>query len=594
MQAMPNTLNMIAKRGMTFNRYYVPYPLCCPSRVSLLTGRYAHNNGVKGNIQPNGGYFGFSFRAAMTPQPRHLAAGRRLPHDPRRQVPQRLRRRAVRQRHRRAARLGRLAHGAQGRHQPLLLRLHAQQQRPARRALRRLRHLGTARIRRPRRHRLPLRTAQRPALLLRDRHADQHRSPGAAAAPRPNSPSTCSSTTPPRTATSAARPGRSRHRATTTGSRARRFPHNRSEGFAEGNVSRQAELHPRSALPLAQRHPHLPRLLRKALESLRSIDDGVKLILDTLGWLQRLRNTYVIFTSDNGFFFGEHRLIGGKFLAYEPSTHLPFLIRGPDISAGQRNRRAGRQHRRRPDHPRAGRRRSRQEHRRALDGALPARPRTAHACARSSSSPSSRPPTWKPNGAIAEPGDQRNRPAAVEAAAATASILAPPKDYEGIRLGPYKYIAWPNGEKELYDLEKDPNELNNIVRIPNYFPVRNFLHRELRERLENCVGRACREEAAEIPLTRQANASSRSAKKKREQREKRKEQKEQTAEQLSAERYLITARTSPLETASRPRRRSAPRPCRRGGRRSRSPSSSPRSRRSGRPRRPRRLSRPRL
>jgi arylsulfatase A-like enzyme len=62
--AMPNTLALIAGKGMTFNRYYVSYPLCCPSRVSLLTGRYAHNNGVKGNIQPNGGYFGFSFRAA--------------------------------------------------------------------------------------------------------------------------------------------------------------------------------------------------------------------------------------------------------------------------------------------------------------------------------------------------------------------------------------------------------------------------------------------------------------------------------------------------------------------------------------------------
>ena len=43
-------------------------------------------------------------------------------------------------------------------------------------------------------------------------------------------------------------------------------------------------------------------------------------VMDTLGTLHRLRNTYVIFTSDNGFFFGEHRLIGGKFLAYEPAT----------------------------------------------------------------------------------------------------------------------------------------------------------------------------------------------------------------------------------------------------------------------------------
>src|SRR4051794_9226279 len=33
LQAMPNTLNMIAKRGETFNNYYVSYPLCCPSRA---------------------------------------------------------------------------------------------------------------------------------------------------------------------------------------------------------------------------------------------------------------------------------------------------------------------------------------------------------------------------------------------------------------------------------------------------------------------------------------------------------------------------------------------------------------------------------
>src|SRR3954466_6089739 len=64
LRVMPNTQDLIAKRGETFNRYYVFYPLCCPSRVSLLTGRYAHNNGVKGNVQTDRRYFGFSFRAA--------------------------------------------------------------------------------------------------------------------------------------------------------------------------------------------------------------------------------------------------------------------------------------------------------------------------------------------------------------------------------------------------------------------------------------------------------------------------------------------------------------------------------------------------
>ena len=70
------------------------------------------------------------------------------------------------------------------------------------------------------------------------------------------------------------------------------------------------------------------------LESLRDIDDGVRQIIGTLSQTGRLQNTYVIFASDNGFFFGEHRLLGGKFLAYEPATHLPLLIRGPGIKPG--------------------------------------------------------------------------------------------------------------------------------------------------------------------------------------------------------------------------------------------------------------------
>ena len=65
-------------------------------------------------------------------------------------------------------------------------------------------------------------------------------------------------------------------------------------------------------------------------------------------------------------------------------------------------------------------------------------------------------------------------------------MVAPPKNYYGIRLGPYKYIEWPDGEKELYDITNDPYELNNIVRDPDYSPIRTFLHTEL-ERLEDLL-----------------------------------------------------------------------------------------------------------
>ena len=66
-QATPYTLLLLANRGKTFNRDYVPYPLCCPSRVSLLTGRYAHTHNVRGNVPPNGGYTGFKAPRRPTP-----------------------------------------------------------------------------------------------------------------------------------------------------------------------------------------------------------------------------------------------------------------------------------------------------------------------------------------------------------------------------------------------------------------------------------------------------------------------------------------------------------------------------------------------
>ena len=41
---------------MRFKRSYVSYPVCCPSRATYLTGQYAHNHGVMGLYPPTGGY----------------------------------------------------------------------------------------------------------------------------------------------------------------------------------------------------------------------------------------------------------------------------------------------------------------------------------------------------------------------------------------------------------------------------------------------------------------------------------------------------------------------------------------------------------
>src|SRR5215207_6121922 len=54
--AMPNVQSLIAGQGTSFNRAYVSFPLCCPSRVTLIRGQYMHNHGVRGNFPPQGGW----------------------------------------------------------------------------------------------------------------------------------------------------------------------------------------------------------------------------------------------------------------------------------------------------------------------------------------------------------------------------------------------------------------------------------------------------------------------------------------------------------------------------------------------------------
>lgn len=54
---MPQTRRLVADQGATFERYYVEQSTCCTSRASILSGEYTHNHGVRGNHYPAGGFF---------------------------------------------------------------------------------------------------------------------------------------------------------------------------------------------------------------------------------------------------------------------------------------------------------------------------------------------------------------------------------------------------------------------------------------------------------------------------------------------------------------------------------------------------------
>jgi N-acetylglucosamine-6-sulfatase len=74
---------------------------------------------------------------------------------------------------------------------------------------------------------------------------------------------------------------------------------------------------------------------RRRAETLLAADDMVGAIIAELQSKNLLNNTYIIFTSDNGFFNGEHRIPVGKHLVYEEAERVPLVIRGPSVPAGE-------------------------------------------------------------------------------------------------------------------------------------------------------------------------------------------------------------------------------------------------------------------
>src|SRR6201996_987958 len=545
--AMPNTLQMLGEQGVTFTRYYTPYSLCAPSRVSLLTGRYAHNDHVQGNVPPNGGWTRFQSRQAYS---HNLAtwlqgAGYRTIH------------------------IGKILNGygdapySPGTEEPpgwsswhtilnsdtdhyaygYLLNNNGVVEGPygnsgswETREYGEIDDAGCPYA--------PLNG--KPCYYETDKFNQLAVEELAATSPEQPFYMQVDYTSPHGDFRKPAGPQpATRHIGRFAGAP---LPDSRAEGFNEGNVNDKPRFI-REAPYLNATEIHTYRVYyQNCLESLISVDEGVKEILDELGATGRLRNPYVIFTSDNGFFFGQHRLVGGKFLAYEPSTHLPLIIRGPGIKPDTQSGQLVNTTDIAPTilelaevapdksidgvslvpylkEPSLRSRRPllfesfvetndvEQDGQAASTGETTAAERAASGPAR---------------------GKLLKGAAAPKDPSAHASEVAPPKNYYGIRLGPYKYIEWPDGEKELYDINTDPYELNNIVRDPNYFPIRAFLHTEL-ERLETCSGRTCQEVAPKLPLTQKAQRELK-LEKEREQREREREREQREKEKRERER----------------------------------------------------------
>ncbi|HEX2689654.1 MAG TPA: sulfatase [Kofleriaceae bacterium] len=76
-------------------------------------------------------------------------------------------------------------------------------------------------------------------------------------------------------------------------------------------------------------------LYRKRLQTMLAVEDLVSNVIDTLTARGQLDNTYIFFTSDNGFHQGQHRLTSGKNTAFDEDLLVPLIVRGPGVPAGQ-------------------------------------------------------------------------------------------------------------------------------------------------------------------------------------------------------------------------------------------------------------------
>jgi hypothetical protein len=181
------------------------------------------------------------------------------------------------------------------------------------------------------------------------------------------------------------------------------------------------------------------------------VDDLVAAVVGKLGAQGVLSNTYIVFTSDNGWHHGEHRIKSGKSKPYEESIRMPLLVRGPGVQAGTTTDKL------------------------TLNTDFF--------------------PTFTDLAGLTTPEyvDGRSLRPVLQGNATswrTAVLLEIRSSILGIRTSDgRKYIEYGDGFKEYYDLKADPNELRNLVYYGEVSPA--ALASRL-QALKGCSGDTCR------------------------------------------------------------------------------------------------------
>ena len=233
-------------------------------------------------------------------------------------------------------------------------------------------------------------------------------------------------------------------------------------------------------------------------------DETIENLYNTLRTINQLDNTYIVFTSDNGFHLGQHRLPAGKQTAYEEDIHLPLIVRGPDVPQGQIVQHLTGNIDLAPTFADwAGAKAPEFIDGRSLAPLLRSKPPAPSAWRQAflvehwleSNQPQQR------NDTMLEPIDH-DQSAKIQNAKRTASqqrrqarqSLAGDRipEFHGLRTNDYTYVEYITGEREFYDLKNDPAQLNNLAETVKASLLKEFAGRLAK--LKNCRGAECRME----------------------------------------------------------------------------------------------------
>ena len=108
----------------------------------------------------------------------------------------------------------------------------------------------------------------------------------------------------------------------------------RKPSFDAPSTNPPAWLRGRSALTTTQLAA-ITKDFRLRAEDVKSVDDMVGAIVATLRSVGALTNTYFVFSSDNGYHMGEHRLAPGKLTAFDTDIRVPLIVVGPGVPGYQ-------------------------------------------------------------------------------------------------------------------------------------------------------------------------------------------------------------------------------------------------------------------